>query len=56
MIPEMTQVLATIVVLYGRGGSFSVLQARRLRARGTSGEFRTEPAHVHRRALSCASS
>jgi hypothetical protein len=39
MSPETTQVLGAAATVYGLGGAFSVLlQARRMRARGTSGD------------------
>ena len=39
MNPQTTQLLGAAATLYGLGGAFSVLlQARRMRARGTSGD------------------
>ncbi len=39
MTPETTQLLGAAATLYGLGGAFSVLlQARRMHARGTSGD------------------
>jgi hypothetical protein len=39
MSPETTQILGAAATLYGLGGALSVLlQARRMRARGTSGD------------------